>query len=313
MSEFLLSLLTVEFFLAVIRMATPIALAATGEVCNERSGVLNVGIEGMMLIGAFFAVVGSALSQNAFVGVLTAMLASLLTAFIFSIIVITLKANQIVAGFALNIAALGITDFLNRVIFGIRSIPIQVPGINPIDIPLLSKIPIIGPVLFQNNLIVYFTYLIVPAVYFIIFKTTVGLKIRSVGENPRAADMVGINVYFWRYSTTLLNGMLCGIAGAALSLANVNTFVTNITAGRGFIALAAVIFGRWNPILASLAALLFGTAQALALRFQAFGVAIPSQFLIMLPYALSLIGIIIFRGRASNPAALTNPYNKEAV
>jgi len=313
MTDLLLSLLTYEFFHAIIRMATPIALTAVGEVCNERSGVLNIGIEGMMLIGAFFAVVGSAYSQNAFVGVLTAMLAGLLTALIYGVIVITLKANQIVAGFAINIAALGITSFLYRVIFGIHGLPVQVPGVNPWNVPLLNKIPIVGPLLFQNNSIVYFAYLLIPIVFFVLYKTTIGLRIRSVGENPRAADMVGINVNFWRYITTLLNGILCGVAGAALSLANVNTFVDNITAGRGFIALAAVIFGRWNPVGATLAALLFGAAQALALRFQAFGIGIPTQFLLMSPYVLSLIGIIVFRGSGSNPAALTNPYNKEAV
>ena len=313
MIELLFSLLTIEFLYATIRMATPIALSAIGEVYNERSGVLNVGIEGTMLIGAFAGVIGSAYSQNAFVGVLSAALASLLTALIYGVIVITLKANQIVAGFALNIAALGITDFLYRVIFGIRSLPVQVPGVNLWEVPVLSRIPIIGPILFQNNSIVYFTYLLVPVAYFILFHTTIGLRIRSVGENPRAADMVGINVVFWRYSTTLFSGILCGIAGAALSLANVNTFVAGMTAGRGFIALAAVIFGRWNPVGATLAALLFGAAQALALRLQAFGIGIPSQFLIMLPYVLSLLGIIIFRGTGSSPAALTIPYNKDAV
>lgn len=311
MIETLIDLFTVEYFFGTIRTATPIALAGIGEVYLERSGIINLGMEGMMLIGAFFAVVGASLSESAAVGLLTAMLAGVITALLFAVAVITLRANQIVAGAAINIGALGLTSFLSRVVFGIRLLPVQVEGIQPWFVPFLSQIPVIGRVFFQQTPLVYFTYLLVGVATYVLFRTTWGLKIRAVGEHPRAADTVGINVYAWRYLTTLINGGLCGIAGATLSLAHLNTFVDNMTAGRGFIALAAVIFGRWNPAGAAVAALLFGAADALQLRFQAFGVGISNQLLLMLPYLLTLIAVIVFRGQAASPASLTKPYVKE--
>jgi ABC-type uncharacterized transport system permease subunit len=311
MIESLLGLFTVEYFFGAIRMATPIALAGIGEVYLERSGIINLGMEGIMLVGAFFAVLGAAASGSAVLGLLTAIVAATVLGLVFGFAVITLRANQIVAGAAINIGALGLTSFLSRVVFGIRALPIQVAGIGPWPVPVLSKIPFIGRVFFQHSPVVYFTYALILFATFVLYRTTWGLKIRSVGEHPRAADTVGINVYAWRYATTLLNGLLCGIAGASLSLAHLNTFVDNMTAGRGFIALAAVIFGRWNPFGAALAALLFGAADALQLRFQAFGVGISNQLLLMMPYLLTLIAVIFFRGQAVTPAALAQPYEKE--
>lgn len=311
--ETLLGLFTVEYFYGTIRMATPIALAGVGEVFLERSGIINLGIEGIMLNGAFFAVLGAALTGNAFLGLLTAIGAGVLTALLFGLAVITLRANQIVAGAAINIGALGLTSFLSRVVFGIRELPVQVSGVQPWSVPILGDIPFIGRVFFQQTPVVYFAYFLIAVSTYVLFRTTWGLKIRAVGEYPRAADTVGINVYAWRYLTTSMNGFLCGIAGAALSLAQLNTFVDNMTNGRGFIALAAVIFGRWNPAGVAIGALVFGAADALQLRFQAFGVGITNQLLLMMPYLLTLIAVILFRGQAAAPAALAKPYVKESA
>ena len=309
--EKFLELFTTEFFYATIRMATPLTLAAIGEVYLERSGVINIGMEGMMLLGAFFGVLGAALSGNPLVGLLAAIAIGALAALLFGLAVITLRANQIVAGAAVNITALGLTSFLPRVIFGIRPLPPQVTGIEVWPVPGLSNIPFVGHVLFEQSPVVYLTYFLVVISTFVLFRTTWGLKIRSVGEYPRAADTVGISVHSWRYGCTVLNGMLCGIAGASLSLAQLNTFVDNMTAGRGFIAMAAVVFGRWNPVGATIAALVFGAATALQLRLQAFEIGISSQLLLMLPYAVTLLGVIIFRGQTAAPVALAKPYVKE--
>jgi ABC-type uncharacterized transport system permease subunit len=309
--EQLLALFSLDFFHATIRMATPLILAAIGEVYLERSGVINIGMEGLMLFVAFFGVLGASVTQYAGIGLLWSILSGGLAAMVFGLAVITLRANQIVAGAALNIIALGVTTFLPRVIFGIRPLPPQVPGIQDWVIPVLSDIPIIGYILFQQSPIVYLTLVLIIVLTFVLFRTTWGLKIRAVGENPRASDTAGISVYGWRYACVLLNGFLCGVAGATLSLAQLNTFVDNMTAGRGFIALAAVIFGRWNPVGATVASLAFGAANALQLRLQTFDIGISSQLLLMIPYALTLLGVIIFRGQTAAPAALAKPYAKE--
>jgi ABC-type uncharacterized transport system permease subunit len=311
--EGILGLFTLEFFFATVRMASPIALAALGEVYLEKSGILNLGLEATMLMGAFFGVLGSAMTGSALMGLLAALLAGVLTGLLFGFLSITMRANQIVTGAALNIAALGLTSFLSRIIFGVRPIPVQVEGFKPWPIPLLSEIPFIGRVLFEQSPLVYFTYLMVIVMTFVLYRTTWGLKIRAVGEHPRAADTVGINVFRWRYGCVLLNGALGGIAGSILSLAQLNTFVDNMTAGRGFIALAAVIFGRWNPVGAAAAALVFGAADALQMRVQAFSLNVPTDLLLMMPYLITLIGVIVFRGKAAAPVALTKPYEKEAM
>ncbi len=311
MIELFAALFSADFFHAAIRMAIPLILAAIGEVYLERSGVINIGIEGLMLIGAFFGVLGAYVTDQAAFGLLWSMLSGGVAALVFGLAVITFRANQIVAGAALNMIALGLTTFLPRVIFGVRPLPLQVPGVKVWAIPVLSDIPFFGYIFFQQSPIVYFTFFLVIVLTLILFHTTWGLNIRAVGENPRAADAVGIRVYSWRYACVTLNGILCGLAGATLSLSQLNTFVDNMTAGRGFIALAAVIFGRWHPVGATIAALIFGAANALQLRLQTFGVRISSHLLLMIPYALTLLGVIIFRGETAAPVALAKPYVKE--
>lgn len=311
LSDLLHLILSQEFFHAAIRIATPIILAAIGEVILERSGVINLGMEGTMLIGALFGVIGASATGNTWVGLLIAMGAGILVALIFGISVITLGSNQIVTGAAINITALGLTSFLNRVIFGIRALPVQIEPLSPVKIPYLNQIPFLGSVLFNQDPMVYLAFFVIIISTFILFKTTWGLKIRAVGEHPRSADTVGISVNKWRYICLVFNGMMCGIAGASLSLVQLNTFTDNITTGRGFIAMAAVIFGRWNPIGATLGALVFGAASALQLRLQAFQIGISNQVLLMIPYLLTLLGVIIFRGQTSTPKALAKPYLKE--
>lgn len=308
MFETLATMFSPDFFHAAIRMAVPIILAAVGEVYLERSGIINLGIEGLMLFGAFFAVIGAYVTAQAGIGFLWSILAGSVFASAFGFAVITLRANQIVAGAALNMVALGLTTFLPRLIFGIRPLPPQVPGIEVWAIPGLSDIPFFGYVLFQHSPLVYLTFILVIVLTFVLFHTSWGLNIRAIGEDPRTADAAGIRVNRWRYACILLNGALCGIAGATLSLSQLNTFVDNMTAGRGFIALAAVILGQWNPIGATLASLVFGAANAFQLRLQTFGIEISSQILLMIPYVLTLIGVIIFRGHTAAPAALAQPY-----
>jgi ABC-type uncharacterized transport system permease subunit len=287
-------------------------LPCLGEVFLEKSGVINIGMEGAILTGAFFAVWGSAITGSALVGALCAVIAGSVVTLMFSVVVVTLRANQIVSGMAFNMVALGMTSFLNRLIFGVRGIPLKVVGIEPWAIPYLSDIPVVGRVLFQHDVFVYLAYLLVPLAMFVMYRTTWGLKIRAVGEHPKAADTVGIDVYAWRYRMAALNGILCGLAGAALSLSQLNTFTENMTAGRGFIAMAAVIFGRWNPALASLAALGFAAMDAMQLRVQGLGIGIPSQFLMMMPYLFTLIAVASFRGRWSMPNALASAYARES-
>jgi len=311
LGDLLKLLLTQEFFYATIRIATPILLAALGEVFLERSGVINLGMEGIMLMGALFGVIGASISGNTWIGLMTAMASGLIVALIFGLSVITLRSNQIVAGAAVNIVALGLTTFLNRVIFGIRPLPVQVNVLSPWPVPILSKIPVLGYIFFEQDPLVYLAYFVIIISTFILFRTTWGLKIRSVGEHPRAADTVGISVIKWRYICIMFNGIMCGIAGASLSLVQLNTFMDNMTSGRGFIAMAAVIFGRWNPIGTTLASLVFGGASALQLRLQAFEIGISNQILLMIPYLLTLIGVIIFRGQTATPKALAKPYAKE--
>ena len=310
-SDILDLIFTVNFLYATIRIATPLILAAIGEVILERSGVINIGMEGMMLTCAFSGILVASSSGSATLGLLSAVIIGALTALLYGVAVITLRANQIVTGVAINIIALGLTSYLSRVIFGIRPLPLQAPGIGTFPIPLLSDIPVIGHIFFEQDPLTYLTFILIVVLTFVLFRTTWGIKIRAVGEHPRAAETMGINVNFWRYACVVFNGMMCGLAGVSLSLVQLNSFVDNMTTGRGFIALAAVIFGRWNPFGAAIASLVFGAASALQLRLQVFDIGISKQLLLMLPYAVTLIGVIIFRSQTATPAALAQPYIKE--
>lgn len=307
-------LLTTTFIIALlsasIRLSVPILFAALGGMYSELSGVSNIGLEGIMLIGAFTGVVGSYYTGSYWMGALVAVLCGILIAALFSYITVKIKINQIVSGVAINLLAVGLTSFFFRALFGITTVPITVEAFKPLEIPLLSSIPIIGEVLFKQTALAYIAFLLVPLSAFILYKTAWGLSIRTVGEHPMAADTVGISVNKVRTICVLLSGALGGLGGAFLSLGQFNMFVDNMVSGRGFIAVAAVIFGKWSPKGILLASLLFGFADALQIRIQMSGFNIPYQFLLMFPYVLTVIAVTGIVGRTSSPKALGRPYEK---
>ena len=223
---------------------------------------------------------------------------------------ITVRANQVIAGIGLNILGAGLAAYIYRVIFGIRSLPAQIDSFKQLNIPLLSDLPVIGPIFFQNNILVYIAFLLVPLTWFVLEKTTFGLKIKAVGEHPRAADSKGISVYRIRYSAVLIGGAYAGMGGAFMTIAYLNSFTESVIGGRGFIAVAVVIFARFMPGRAMWGALLFGLASALQLRLQALGVAIPSQLLLMLPYVATIIALIFASKKVEFPSAYTLPYSR---
>ena len=290
--------------------ATPLCYAAVGGMFSERSGVVNIGLEGMMLSGAFFACLGADKFNSWGMGVLTAMVAGACFALVHAFFAIHLRADQIVSGFAINFLALGITGYLFIDIYGGEGTPPDVPGIPDVHLGFLKDWYFIGPVLGQLNLMIWLAALTIVVTWIVIFKTPIGLRIRAVGEHPRAADTVGISVYKIRYVSVVLSGVLAALGGAYLSIGFVNSFNQNMTAGRGFIALAAVIFGNWRPWGAAAAALLFGFSSALAQRLPAYSESAAVLFQ-ALPYVLTLIAVAGVIGRSIPPAADGRPYKKQ--
>lgn len=296
---------------ATVRMAVPIFLAGLGEIFSERSGVLNIGIEGQMLVGALAAFIAAYFTGSILAGLLAGALAGLLVAWLLGFFCIMRQLDQTIIGVLINIFCLGLTSFLYRIIFGISSTPPTVEPLPVLAIPLLADIPFLGPALFQHNILVYLAIVLVPLAYWILFGTAGGLDLRAVGENPKAAETMGVNVVSTRYLGLVVCGGLAGLAGAFLSLALLGRFVDNITAGRGFIALAIVIFGGWNPYRVLAAALLFGFADALQLRLQAVGTQLPYQFLLMFPYVLTIAVLAFTSRKIIAPTALGVPYSRE--
>jgi ABC-type uncharacterized transport system permease subunit len=294
---------------STIRNATPHVFAALGGMFSERSGVVNIALEGLMLISAFAGVVGAWLSGSALVGLLFALAAGLIFALIHALMCVTFEADQIISGTAINLLALGGTGFLMVLIFGSGGTSPRVSGFKEVAIPLLSDIPIIGPALFNQSLLVYLMYILIPITYFVIFRTPFGLRVRATGEVPEAVDTAGVSVTRMRYYGVSLSGLLAALGGVYLSMGILSAFTEGMTTGRGFIALAALIFGRWNPIGAAGAALLFGFG--LAITYQVPQEAIPIEFIQMLPYVLTIIVLAGFGGRAIAPAAIGKPYRKE--
>ena len=295
---------------ATWRMATPLIYSAVGEVFSERSGVINLGLEGIMLLGAFAAYTVTFYSGNLLLGVLAALITGLILGLIFAFFAVTVKANQIVIGTAFNLAGSGISGFLFRSIFLNSNYPsLKIPSFNDIEIPFLSGIPFFGEVLFHHNILVYLTIPLVPLASFVLYKTAFGLTVRSVGEHPKAADTMGINVNRMRYICVMLGSTLTALGGATLTLAFANQFVEDMVSGRGFIALAAVVFGGWAPWGATIASILFGVFYALQLRVQAMNnVLLPYQVLQVLPYVATILALISIRRRAASPKALGVPY-----
>ncbi len=313
MLDFLSSIIGLNFFLATIRAAVPLVFAALGCIYAERSGIINVAAEGMMLAGAFAGTAVAVTTHSLWLGVLAGAIVGALIALVLGYLTITLAANQIVVGITLNIIMLGATSFLVRLWFPLAggSDPTHTPLFPTLHIPFLSDIPFIGPLVFGQGPLEYLAFLLVPASYFFLFRTRPGLILRSTGESARTADAAGIDVYKVRYVGSLISGALCGLGGAYLTLGWVHVFVDNIPMGRGFIALAAVIFGKWNPIGALVACLLFAGADALQIRLQGAKLGIRFEWLLMLPYVLTLIALVGVIGRSRPPAEEGIPYLKE--
>ncbi len=278
---------------STFRYITPILLAALGGLICERVGVFNIALEGLMLWGAYFAIVGSYYAENAFVGVLTAMLLGIALAAVFGVIVIPLKGNMIVSGIALNLLIGGATIFLLRAMFGVKGAfqDPKIEGLGKINIPVIENIPILGPILSGHSWLVYLSWVLVIVVYLLLFKTPLGLRMRGVGEQPDAAATLGVNVNWIRFGTILASGALCGLAGAQLSLGQVTLFVENMSAGRGWIAVVAVMLGQAHPFGVFLASVLFGFADSIGFRLQAYG--LPTQFTGVVPYLVTLAALFI--------------------
>jgi simple sugar transport system permease protein len=301
-------LLTADLWQAALAGAVLLLLPALGGVISERSGVVNIAMEGMMLTGAFFGVVADLAWHNPWLATLVAIAAGGAMALIHAVVSIRFRADQIVSGIAINIFAAGLTVFLVRRIFGQQDVGHvgQSELLPNLSIPVLDQIPFLGKVIFQQNVVVYIALILLVVVHVVLFRTRLGLRIRAVGEHPHAADTAGINVYTIRYGAVITSGLLSGLAGAFLAIGVSNTFVPNMTDGRGYIALAAMIFGKWTPLGAFLACLIFGVGEAIYANNSTIHVS--AYLLSMLPYILVLVVLAGLVGRSSPPAADGIPY-----
>jgi len=297
----------------MLRLSTPLILAALGGMFSERGGVINIALEGIMLAGAFTAAAITALVHNPWLGLIAAAGAGIFVAMIHAAASIGFKANQVVVGTAINIMFLGMPALVSGAVFDSTGSTPQLKReftLPDWNIPLIDRIPVLGELLSGHKPLVYFALAMVPISYFILFKTRFGLRLRAVGENPEAADTAGISVSGMRYAGVLISGLLAALGGAYLSIGQNSLFTRNMTAGRGFIALAALIFGKWHPVGAFLACLLFGLADATAIRMQGV-VRVPVEFIQIIPYVLTLVVLAGFIGRAVPPRAIGVPYLKE--
>lgn len=294
-----------------IALAVPLIYGALGGVIGERAGVVNIAIEGQLLAGAFSAALVASITRQPILGLVAAMVAGMLVAFVLAAFAIKYLVDQVIVGVVLNVLVIGLTSFLYSQVLQPNSAVMNTPPrFNRIPIPLLSEIPIIGPVLFRQTLIVYLMYIAVALVYFGMFYTRWGLRLRAVGEHPQAADTVGIKVNPTRFWNVLLAGAIAGIGGTVFTIGAGIAFNKEMTGGVGFIALAAVIFGQWDPIKATLAALLFGFASSLQNTLSVIGSPVPSEFMLMLPYLVTIFVVAGVVGKSRAPAADGKPYIK---
>ena len=297
-------------FASMLRYATPLIFGALGGMFSERSGVVNVGLEGMMLMGAFFGIMAADKLDSWFLGLVVGILSGGAMGLLHAIWSVHLRADQIISGFAINFLALGLTGYLFIDIYGQEGTPTDIPSIPNVRLAFLDGVPFIGDIFGNLNLMIWIALILIPLSWLVLFKTPLGLRIRAVGEHPRAADTVGIDVYRIRYGAVIASGMLAAAGGAFLSIGFVNSFNENMTAGRGFIALAAVIFGNWKPFGAAAACLLFGFSSALAQRLPEYSDSAAVLFQ-ALPYVLTLIAVAGVIGRSIPPAADGRPYQKQ--
>jgi simple sugar transport system permease protein len=296
---------------AMMRMATPIIFATLGEILSERAGVLNLGIEGIMLMGAMTGFLVTFSTGSIWLGVLAAAGVGMLLALLMAFLAVYLGLSQHVSGLGITLFATGLAMFVYRLYFGSPTVPPIVEPFQQIAFPLLSKIPVIGPGLFTQYSLTYIAWILIPLMSILLYKTKVGLKIRTVGENPVVADTVGVNVNLTRTLCLMAGGALMGIGGAFLTLAHQNMFLIDVIGGRGWVAIAMVIFGNWDPVKGTIGALIFGLLDGLQLRLQSVGVAIPFHIFLMIPYLLTIVALISVSRKAAVPAGLLKPYRRE--
>ncbi len=296
-----------------VRITTPIIFASMGELVTERAGLLNLSIEGHMLVGSFAGFVVGFHTGSLWAGLLAAVIAGAVLSLLFSLMTITLKIDQTVSGLTINIFAAGISFYFYRIFFpkvGAGKLP-NVEIFAKLPIPLLSDLPVIGPALFNHNIMVYIAFLLIPLIYVFLYRTNRGLILRCIGENPKAVDMRGVSVPRYQYLAVMFGGMMSGAGGAFLTLASTGMWLPDITAGRGWIAFAIVIFGNWKPLNILLAALFFGFLDSLQLQIQGIGIKFPYQILLALPYILTIAALLWKRRRTAEPLALGVPYHRE--
>jgi general nucleoside transport system permease protein len=296
---------------ATMRMATPIIYATLGEILAERAGVLNLGIEGIMLMGAMTGFLVTFSSGSLWLGVVAAAGVGMLLGLLMAFLSVHLGLSQHVSGLGITLFATGLAMFVYRLHFGSPTVPPIIHPFSQISLPFFSGIPLIGPGLFTQYSLTYFAWLLIPALSILLYKTNIGLKIRTVGENPVVADTVGVNVLLTRTLCLVVGGAFMGIGGAFLTLAHQNMFLIDVIGGRGWVAIAMVIFGNWDPFKGALGALIFGFLDGLQLRLQGLGIAVSFHIFLMIPYLLTIVALISVSRKASIPAALLKPYRRE--
>ena len=305
-----MSPVTVAVLAAAVRAGTPVLFATLGEIFAERAGVLNLGIEGMMLASALAGFAVTAQTSNPWIGAAAAAAAGGCLSVIHAFLSVTLRANQVASGLALTIFGTGMSAFLGRGYVGVPG-----SGFQATPVPLIAQVPVVGPILFQQDPLVYLSYAAVPVAWYVLYRTRWGLEIRAVGEHPEAADAMGVDVARVRYACVIAGGVLAGLGGTFLSTAYTSMWIENMTAGRGWIALALVIFATWDPVRAVVGAYLFGGVNALQLHLQATGTSLPTYLLLMAPYVFTIVVLVIAtqetaRKRLGTPAALSVPYTR---
>ena len=296
---------------ATMRMATPIIFATLGEILSERAGVLNLGIEGIMLMGAMTGFLFTFASGSIWLGVFAAACVGMLLGMLMALLSVNLGLSQHVSGLGITLFATGLAMFIYRLHFGSPTVPPIIEPFKQIALPVLSNIPVIGPGLFRQYSLTYIAWLLVPAMSILLYKTKIGLKIRTVGENPVVADTVGVNVTLTRTLCLVIGGAFMGVGGAFLTLAHQNMFLIDVIGGRGWVAIAMVIFGNWDPVKGTIGALIFGFMDGLQLRLQSIGLEIPFHIFLMIPYLLTIVALIGVSRRAAVPAGLLKPYRRE--
>lgn len=294
---------------SALRFATPVMFAALGETVSQRAGILNVGLEGLMLVGAFLAALGAWWTGTPWGGLACAIAGGVALAAVHAVFAIILRVDQIVSGIGLIVLGLGLSGYGYRLTLGAKSPGPPIPSFATIDLGSLADIPVIGPVFLKQHVLFYAALLLALLIHFFLYRTRWGLEVRAIGENPEAADSAGVRVRATRFGAALFSGAMAGIGGAYLSIAQLSGFVENMVAGRGFIAIACVVFGRWTPAGAVLAALFFGAAEAAQVRLQMLNPDIPFQFFVMMPYLLAVLFLVFFAGRTRMPSALGVPFD----